>query len=141
MRIGQNFYEVLGISPAASVQEIREAYRQQAFRYHPDRNQMDLATNKNMEKINEAYATLSDPIKRKEYDIPMGYRILVPKFKEGSKVIVSSHSSTPFKDHVGWIESEPVKDMFRFWYKVKFKSNNLDSVSRFAEEELDEMKE
>jgi DnaJ-class molecular chaperone len=94
-----------------------------------------------MEEINEAYATLSDPIKRKEYDVPMGYRVLAPKFKEGSKVIVSSHSSTPFKDHVGLIENEPVKDMFRFWYKVKFSSNNMDSVNCFAEEELDEVKE
>jgi DnaJ-class molecular chaperone len=141
MGIGQNFYELLGISPTASAQEIREAYRQQAFRYHPDRNQLNLTTNEKMEKINEAYATLSDPIKRKEYDVPMGYRILVPKFKAGSKVTVSSHSSAPFKDHIGLIENEPVKDMFRFWYTVKFNLNNLDSVSRFAEEELDEVKE
>ena len=141
MRMGQDHYKVLGISPAASVQEIKEAYRQQAFRYHPDRNQLSLTTNEKMEEINEAYATLSDPIKRKEYDVPMGYRVLAPKFKEGSKVIVSSHSSTPFKDHVGLIESEPVKDMFRFWYKVKFSSNNMDSVNCFAEEELDEVKE
>ena len=102
---------------------------------------MSLTTNEKMEEINEAYATLSDPIKRKEYDVPMGYRVLAPKFKEGSKVIVSSHSSTPFKDHIGLIENEPVKDMFRFWYKVKFSSNNMESVSCFAEEELDEVKE
>ena len=138
---GQDHYKVLGISPVASLQEIKDAYRQQAFRYHPDRHQMDLTTNEKMEKINEAYATLSDPIKRKEYDVPMGYRILVPKFKAGSKVTVSSHSSAPFKDHIGLIENEPVKDMFRFWYTVKFNLNNLDSVSRFAEEELDEVKE
>jgi hypothetical protein len=56
-------------------------------------------------------------------------------------VTVSSHSSAPFKDHIGLIENEPVKDTFRFWYTVKFNLNNLDSVSRFAEEELDEVKE
>ena len=138
MRIGQDHYKVLGIAPTASIREIKDAYRQQAFRYHADRNHMSPINSQIMEKINEAYATLSDPIKRTEYDIPMGYRILVPKFEIGSKVIINYHSSTPFKDHIGLIVHEPVKDKFRFWYTVKFVSN-MGSVSLFAEEELDEV--
>jgi curved DNA-binding protein len=73
MRIGQDHYKVLGIAPTAGIREIKDAYRQQAFLNHPDRNQMSPTTNEKMGKINEAYATLSDPIKRVEYDIPMGY--------------------------------------------------------------------
>ena len=72
MGIENNHYQLLDISPSASMEEIKEAYLKLAFRYHPDRNQMSLTANKIMEKINEAYATLSDPIKRRDYDIPLG---------------------------------------------------------------------
>jgi hypothetical protein len=65
----------------------------------------------------------------------MVYQIAAPKFKMGSKVIVNSNSS-PYKGHTGVIEGEPAKDTFRFWYIVKFESNGLTVVGRFAEEQL-----
>jgi curved DNA-binding protein CbpA len=74
---------------------------------------MSLTSNKIMEKINEAYSTLSDPIKRRDYDIPLGYGSVVPKFKVGSKVRVVSRSS-PHSDRTGIVEIEPIKDNFRF---------------------------
>ncbi len=52
----------------ASAQDIREAYRKLAFQYHPDRNKDDPRSNEKMKAINEAYATLADSAKRKEYD-------------------------------------------------------------------------
>ena len=141
MQIEQDHYKVLGIAPSAGIEEIKEAYRKLAFRYHPDRNHMSLAANEKMQELNQAYATLSDPIKRKEYDIPLGYRSVVPKFKSGSKVRVSPHSATPYRDHTGVVDKEPVRDAFRFWYMVKFESKGLASVSRFAEDELNEVGE
>jgi DnaJ-class molecular chaperone len=64
----RDFYEILGINKDANPQEIREAYRKLAFQYHPDRNKDDPKANEKMKAINEAYATLSDPAKRKNYD-------------------------------------------------------------------------
>jgi DnaJ-class molecular chaperone len=64
----RDYYEVLGIKNDASQQEIREAYRKLAFQFHPDRNKDDPKANEKMKSINEAYATLSDATKRKEYD-------------------------------------------------------------------------
>jgi hypothetical protein len=58
--------------------------------------------------------------------------------KTGNKVRVSSRSS-PYKDHVGVVDKEPFKDSFRFWYMVKFESNSLATVGRFAEEQLNEV--
>jgi curved DNA-binding protein CbpA len=139
MQSEQDHYKVLGIAPSATAEEIKEAYRKLAFKYHPDRNQASQTANKRMQEINEAYAALSDPIKRKEHDISRGYRSRVPKFKKGSKVKVSFNSSSPYRDHTGVVDKEPVKDTFRFWYMVKFESKGVVTVTRFAEEELEKV--
>ena len=68
----------------------------------------------------------------------MGYSTIEPKFKMGSQVRVNSRSS-PYRDHIGVVDKEPVKEMFRFWYVVKFLSNGLPTVGRFAEEQLNEI--
>ena len=64
----KDYYEILGIAAGVSQQEIRDAYRKLAFRFHPDRNKDDPAASERMKALNEAYATLSDPNKRAEYD-------------------------------------------------------------------------
>ena len=137
MQSEQDYYEVLGIAPDASTEDIKEAYRRLAFQYHPDRNPANRDASDRMKEINEAYTTLCDPIKRREYDVPRGYRGRVPKFKKGSKVKVSPGSASPYRDRTGVVDKEPVRDAFRFWYMVRFQSTGLPSVSRFAEEELE----
>ncbi len=141
MQSEQDHYKVLSITPTATAQEIKQAYRKLSFQYHPDRNHASQKANNKMQKINEAYATLSDPIKRREYDMPRGYGSLVPKFKKGSKVRVGFDSTSPYRDHTGIVNKEPIKDTFRFWYSVKSESKDFARVSRFAEEELEEVSE
>jgi DnaJ-class molecular chaperone len=136
MQSERDYYEVLGITPGASAEEIREAYHKLAFKYHPDRNQKSWQAHKKMQEINEAYAILSDPIKRREYDLPRGYGSRVPKFKKGSKVKISVNYPSPYSGHTGVVDKEPVKDTFRFWYMVRIESKGL--TARFAEEELEE---
>lgn len=63
-----DYYQVLGVGQQADAKQIKEAYRELAFKYHPDRNQEDPASAEKMKKINEAYAVLSDPQKRRTYD-------------------------------------------------------------------------
>ena len=137
MQSERDYYEVLGIAPSASTKEIREAYHKLAFKYHPDRNQKSGEAHKKMQEINEAYAILSDPIKRREYDVPRGYGIRVPKFKKGSKVKISVNYSSPYIGHTGVVDKEPIKDAFRFWYMVRIESKGFTTINRFAEEELE----
>jgi molecular chaperone DnaJ len=133
----RDYYEVLGIAPNASAEEIRRAYHRVAFQCHPDRHEETEEANKKMQEINEVYAILSDPIKRREYDLPRGYGRRVSKFKKGSKVKISVNSPSPYRGQTGFVDKEPTKDAFRFWYMVRIESKSLTTVGRFAEEELE----
>ena len=137
-RTERDYYEVLGIGPDASVEEIRRAYYRLAFQYHPDRHQANEAAHRKMEEINEAYAALSDPVKRREYDLPRGYGRRVSKFKKGCKVKISVNYPSAYSGYTGVVDKEPVKDAFRFWYMVRIETKGLTTVTRLAEEELEE---
>jgi curved DNA-binding protein len=63
-----DYYEVLGVKKDSSTQDIKKAYRKLAMKYHPDRNKGDKEAEEKFKKLSEAYAVLSDPEKRKEYD-------------------------------------------------------------------------
>lgn len=62
-----NFYEVLGISKDATEDQIKKAYRKLSLQFHPDRN-TDPSAGARFREINEAHETLSDPMRRAEYD-------------------------------------------------------------------------
>lgn len=64
----ENFYKILGINSSATPEEIRRAYRILARRYHPDLNPGESSTER-FKLISQAYETLSDPEKRRNYDI------------------------------------------------------------------------
>ncbi len=64
----KDYYEVLGVAKGASADDIKKSFRKLAVKYHPDRNPGDTAAEEKFKEINEAYAVLSDPEKRKKYD-------------------------------------------------------------------------
>ncbi|HHE41562.1 MAG TPA: molecular chaperone DnaJ, partial [Dehalococcoidia bacterium] len=64
----RDYYEILGVDRSANETQIKRAYRALAMRYHPDRNNGDPEASKRMKEINEAYAVLCDPQKRRVYD-------------------------------------------------------------------------
>ncbi|MCL2135058.1 MAG: molecular chaperone DnaJ [Candidatus Bathyarchaeota archaeon] len=63
----RDYYEVLGVAKNSSNDQIKDSYRKLAMQYHPDRNKEEGAENK-FKEISEAYAVLSDPQKRSQYD-------------------------------------------------------------------------
>jgi molecular chaperone DnaJ len=62
-----DYYDTLGLRPDASQDEIKRAFRKLAFKYHPDRSKIPDAEEK-FKEASEAYAILSDPEKRRQYD-------------------------------------------------------------------------
>lgn len=64
----RDYYEVLGVDKNADDSAIKKAYRALAKKYHPDSNANDPEAEKKFKEASEAYAVLSDPEKRRQYD-------------------------------------------------------------------------
>ena len=77
----ENQYNILGVSPTATLTEIRKAYRSLAMHHHPDRNTRPGSAAR-FNAIKSAYELLSDPKKRAEYDQSLNNRIILDPAQE-----------------------------------------------------------
>ncbi len=65
----QDYYQTLGLTRSASQPDIKKAFRKLAREHHPDKRPGDAAAERRFKDINEAHAVLSDPEKRRKYDL------------------------------------------------------------------------
>ena len=83
--MAEDFYRTLGVERDATQEEIKKAYRRMAKRFHPDRNRNRRAeAEERMKTINVAYETLSDPLKRRDYDAGLNSGFGGGGFRPGS---------------------------------------------------------
>ena len=66
--VDPNYWSLLGVSPECDSNELKSAFRKEARKWHPDLNKNDVNAEERFKLINEAYAILSDPKKRKEWE-------------------------------------------------------------------------
>jgi curved DNA-binding protein len=64
----KDYYKILGVNKDTTPDDIKKAFRKLALKYHPDKNPGDKSAEEKFKEINEAYAVLSDPEKRRQYD-------------------------------------------------------------------------
>jgi DnaJ-class molecular chaperone len=69
----KNYYIILGIKNTANSEEIKQAYRTLAKKYHPDKNHENKSAEEFFKEVQEAYTVLSDYEKRKRYDLKFAY--------------------------------------------------------------------
>lgn len=92
----ENLYNVLGVAPNASDEDIKKVYRSLAMRFHPDRNDAPGAEAR-FKSITKAYDILSDPLKRAEYDQSVNHRIILDTEAEAYQLwrsVFQLHGST-----------------------------------------------
>lgn len=98
-----SYYDILEVEKNASGEAIKKAYRKKAMKYHPDRNPGDAEAEQRFKEAAEAYEVLSDPHKRRIYDVygkeglhSSGYR------GPGSSEDIFSHINEMFGDIFGF---------------------------------------
>uniref|UniRef100_A0A8C9V4V4 DnaJ homolog subfamily B member 14 n=1 Tax=Scleropages formosus TaxID=113540 RepID=A0A8C9V4V4_SCLFO len=107
----KDYYEVLGVTKEASDEELKKAYRKLALKFHPDKNHAPGATEA-FKKIGNAYAVLSNPEKRKQYDL------------SGSAELSSSgHAQGGFQFNRGFEADITPEDLFNMFFGGGFPSS------------------
>ena len=129
----KNFYSVLGVGEETTESEIKSAYRKLSLKYHPDRNKSPDAQSK-FQEINEAYETLSDPLKKEQYDFERsgtGNDLFNMMFGGGGpfghKIIFQHHGSagpSPFGNQIN------IEELFH-------QMNNIHNINQRKPELID----
>uniref|UniRef100_A0A6Q2X7B2 DnaJ homolog subfamily B member 14 n=1 Tax=Esox lucius TaxID=8010 RepID=A0A6Q2X7B2_ESOLU len=108
----KDYYEVLGTSKEANEEELKRAYRKLALKFHPDKNQAPGATDA-FKKIGNAYAVLSNPDKRRQYDLTGGEEPTSPGHAHGQG----------FDFHRGFEADITPEDLFNMFFGGGFPSS------------------
>ena len=91
----ENYYNILNVSNNADEDQIKQAYRALAMKYHPDKNQGNKIAEEKFKRISEAYSVLSDPQKRREYDFTMS-----SSFSSSERTYTYDQNTNPFGDDI-----------------------------------------
>lgn len=121
-----DYYKVLGVDRNATQDEIKQAYRKLARKYHPDLNKDDPSAEGKFQEINEANEVLSDPEKRKKYDEYGEHWKHADEFKQEREAYSRAQQQNSGSD---------------YWYSVNgdtftsgFGGRNADGFSDFFEQ-------
>lgn len=114
----KDYYEVLGTTKEANEEELKKAYRKLALKFHPDKNHAPGATEA-FKKIGNAYAVLSNPDKRRQYDLTGGEEPSSPGHAHGGG----------FDFHRGFEADITPEDLFNMFFGGGFPSSSTHTFT------------
>ncbi|KAM7394375.1 hypothetical protein PAMP_021182 [Pampus punctatissimus] len=114
----KDYYEVLGVNKEANEDELKKAYRKLALKFHPDKNHAPGATEA-FKKIGNAYAVLSNPDKRRQYDLTGGEEPSSPGHTHGGG----------FDFHRGFEADITPEDLFNMFFGGGFPSSSTHTFT------------
>ncbi|KAK5606201.1 DnaJ subfamily B member 14 [Crenichthys baileyi] len=114
----KDYYEVLGVNKEAGDKELKKAYRMLALKFHPDKNHTPGATEA-FKKIGNAYAVLSNPAKRQQYDLTGGEEPRSPSQSHGGG----------FDFHRGFEADITPEDLFNMFFGGGFPSSSTHTFT------------
>ncbi|XP_060914075.1 dnaJ homolog subfamily B member 14 [Labrus mixtus] len=114
----KDYYEVLGVNKEVNEEELKKAYRKLALKFHPDKNHAPGATEA-FKKIGNAYAVLSNPDKRRQYDLTGGDEPSSPGHSHGGG----------FDFHRGFEADITPEDLFNMFFGGGFPSSTAHTFT------------
>ncbi|XP_077380874.1 dnaJ homolog subfamily B member 14 [Festucalex cinctus] len=120
----KDYYEVLGVTKEASEDELKKAYRKLALKFHPDKNHAPGATDA-FKKIGNAYAVLSNPTKRRQYDLTGSEEPSGPGHSHGG----GGGGGGGFDFHRGFEADITPEDLFNMFFGGGFPSSSAQSFT------------
>ncbi|XP_012465356.1 chaperone protein dnaJ 10 [Gossypium raimondii] len=132
------YYDVLGVSPSASEEEIRKAYYLKARQVHPDKNPNDPHAAERFQVLGEAYQILSDPVQRDAYDRNGKYSITRDTMLDPTAVFALLFGSELFEDYIGHaaVASMASSELANETDKLEKLNDKLKAVQKEREEKL-----
>lgn len=121
--MNDSFYAILGVDPKATQDDLKDAYRQKAMQYHPDSGG-DSADEDKLKAINDIYAILSDPVKRRFYDANDFYD---PDFDASIADAAAALFLTIVKKRVRDPVKAAVEHVFSETASYRVRKNNLET--------------
>ena len=127
LSLNRNYYEILGVDKGASQEDIKKAYRTLSKEHHPDHG----GDEEKFKEINEAYSTLSNPDKRRDYDNPMrgnpfgGFEDMFRTFRNRQP-----NPNAPRRGRNIIIEQDIPLHLFLFGGKLKVSFGMMDTCTK-----------
>ncbi|KAF8780946.1 hypothetical protein HU200_000911 [Digitaria exilis] len=132
------YYDVLGVTPAATEAEIKKAYYIKARQVHPDKNPNDPLAAQKFQELGEAYQVLSDPTQRQAYDSYGRSGISTEAIIDPAAIFAMLFGSELFEDYIGQLAMASMASFDGFSEDKQIDAKRLQEQMRVVQKEREE---